>query len=89
MINKTANFLRTPIVKTKNVYIDLWSIVHFISGYLLYSYLNLGPIVAISFIVLFEAIEPKIPLFRKEHKADTVWDLIITTAGYFVARGGI
>lgn len=74
---------------TDFIYIDLWAVVHFITGYLLYSYLKLEPITAIVLIVGFEIIEPYMEGFRKEHKTDTFWDLVLGIAGYYIARGGI
>jgi hypothetical protein len=77
--------LSAKLISTDYVYIDLWSVVHFIAGYMLYSYFNLIPMAAISLIVIYETIEPMFPFFKKEQPLDTLWDIVITVCGYLVA----
>jgi hypothetical protein len=92
MINKLLEdlkqFLRTPLIITKNVYIDLWSFVHLWSGYILYSVFGLEPLLAWIAIIGFKLIEPNIERFKVEHPADTMRDILFGLAGYYIAMGG-
>lgn len=78
--------LRIKIVETDLIYLDNWSILHFIIGYLLYSKFKLKPKVAIPLIIIYELIESTFTFFRPETQIDTLWDIIIGIVGYYTAR---
>ncbi len=86
MFEAIKELLRTKIWSTDSIYIDGWSILHFIIGYILYSKFKLKPYVAISIIIIYELIEPVFTFFRPETPIDIGWDIIIGIAGYYTAR---
>ena len=88
MFEQIRAILRGKIFESKYVYLDVWSIVHFITGYLLWSVFNLEAAIVFILIVLYEIIEPALPFFRPETKVDAIWDVIIRMIGYYIARGG-
>lgn len=89
LFEQIKEFLRTPLIVTKNIYIDLWSIVHFITGYIMYSIFRIDVMPAIILLIAFEVLEPVMEGLKREHPVDTPWDIAIGIAGYFVARGGM
>ena len=84
-MNGIQEFLQNKLYESESVYLDNWSIVHFISGYLLYSKFKLKPQIAIILIIGYELIEPMLP-YTPETPVDTFWDIIIGIAGYYTAR---
>ena len=84
MIEDLKEFLRTKILSTNYIYFDLWSIVHFFSGFCL-GIFRFNPILALIIIVGFEIIEPFIIGFKAETLIDKIWDVIFGMMGYFIA----
>ena len=82
-------FLGTKILESNFIYIDLWSVVHLIVGYLMWSWLGLEFILALGLIILYELFEGKISMFRAENMTDKIWDVILGVIGYIIAKGGI
>lgn len=89
MINQLKKWLGTRIVQSDWVYIDYWSALHFVWGYLLYSTFHINIYMAFVVIVLYEVIEPYFTGFEPERGMDTVWDIIITIGGHLVASRGL
>ena len=79
--------------KREEAPIDLWSIVHFLSGFLLGILLNLlgfsvltGFIIAAIILILWEIIEPKIWSGWNESWKNIIADIIIGLLGFLVAK---
>ena len=89
MFEGIKSMLGTILIRTEWIYIDLWSILHFIWGYLLYSMFHTTIYTALIVIGVYEFIEPKFTMFNPENKIDTIWDIIITFCGYIIAMKGI
>ena len=85
-MNTIKELLRTKLLETDFIYLDNWSVIHFIIGYLLYARFKLKPKIAIPLIIIYELIEPIFTFFRPEKQIDTIWDIIIGIAGYYTAR---
>lgn len=84
---KLMQFLRTEILVNRYVYLDLWSIIHFLVGFSLYHFFKFEPIYAWIIIIGFEIVEPYFKHFKREHPTDTFWDIVIGMAGYYIASG--
>lgn len=85
MINRLKKWLGTRIVQSDWVYIDYWSVLHFIWGYLLYSSFYINLYMAVTVVILYEVIEPYFTGFEPEEGMDTIWDIIITISGYLAS----
>jgi hypothetical protein len=80
-------------VQNKFIYIDLWSIVHLISGLLLgmvlvrYSRSAYALAWAVTLILAYEVVELALNdvLFYPETPVDLLWDVIVGFAGTFAA----
>ena len=79
------NWLGTRITHSDWIYIDYWSVLHFIWGWVLYAKFNVW--LALVIIIGYELIEPYFIGFKPEGNIDTVWDIIITFVGYLAAGG--
>ena len=85
-MRKIFKALRKQIYVNNFIYIDLWAIVHFATGYLLFALFRIDQLLAWGLIVGFEIIEPYIRHFKREHPADTFWDIVLGMSGYYIAR---
>lgn len=79
-------FLKIELINTPFIFLQLWSVVHFLAGFFLWKYFKAKPEIAIALIVGFEVIEPMTPLFQSESPIDTYWDLIVGILGYYTAK---
>jgi hypothetical protein len=87
-------WLGTPFVDTRFIYVDRWSIVHFLTG------ITLGFIAQFIYhpshvwmrvfvgLIAYEILERIVSpwLFRQEKITDTVWDVIIGMLGFTIIR---
>ena len=90
--NPISKFMRTKIISLDHLYLDLWSIVHLITGFLLgiliaprFSAIISIPIV-FALLSLWEIFEYYTSgyLFFKETTSDKLWDLIIGMIGLYL-----
>lgn len=94
-----SDFLNIVLVQNSFIFVNLWSLVHFTSGfivmYLLIGRFNLVKssstvLLFLGLLVVYELFEFLIysnssVIFRKESSIDVIWDLIIGLAGGAVA----
>ena len=91
-IVQIADFLNTVIFQSSFIYLNLWSILHLTSGYLIVKYyLKSGDLHKLFFLlVLYEMFEMLtiylgFGLFRAEIPQDILWDLLIGLIGGYIA----
>jgi len=90
-----VNFLNRQIVKTDYVYLNIWSAVHFCSGILFFfiwsifsSNFFLGFFIWLAIHTLWELLEFLLafkglyPALFHEEFVDSIWDTIVSLAGY-------
>jgi hypothetical protein len=85
--------LDIALVDTRYLYIDIWTLVHTMSGVALGTVLTrwMRPVFALAWavglILAYEVFELALVdvLFRPETPVDTIWDIIFGFAGAFVA----
>lgn len=89
--NPIQRWLQRPIFKSKHVYIDRWSLVHFSSGAILgYITLVLFPIphswiFVFALLIIYELWEQNYGHYffiEEESWLNIYWDLIVGMAGY-------
>ncbi len=94
-----ANILNTPLFVNSFISIDLWSIVHFLSGFILLTLLiyyfkhstTMHFLITFGVLVLWEAIEFVFygiihsPYFVGEKISNVVWDIVVGITGATLA----
>jgi hypothetical protein len=86
-------FLEIALIDTKYFYVDLWTIIHTVSGVILGMVFArwMRPVFALAWavglILAYEVFELALVnvLFRPETPVDTIWDIIFGFAGAFIA----
>lgn len=87
-------FLNQPIIASSLIYTDRWSIVHLASGIILgiflYKFYKIKNawLYGIFILVAYEFLELFLNdlFFIPEPPLDTIWDLIIGPAGFFIGQ---
>jgi len=90
--NPISKFMRTRIISLDHIYLDFWSIVHLITGFLLGLLIaprfsaKLTIIIVFSLLCLWEIFEYYTSgyLFFKETTSDKLWDIIIGMIGLYL-----
>ncbi len=91
--NKVGIFLNTVIYENSFIFLNLWSVVHFFSGAIIYFLLDKYKIsnplfVIFVMLIMYEVFEFLLYgiFFREETIKDIVWDLIIAMIGALLVR---
>jgi len=82
-INQITDFLNTKLIDNKFIFINVWTIVHLITGFLLMKYFLNYLSHLFLLLVLWEAFEIVVgqPFFKKESGLDIFWDISLGMAG--------
>ena len=87
MVIEILEFLRIVIIDNKVIYLQIWSLVHFFVGFLLWKLFKLDIKIVLILLIGFELIEQFLPVIGDpETIIDTLWDVITGLLGYFVAK---
>ena len=87
VVNALVDFLQIIIVDNPLIFLSIWSVVHFIVGFILWKKFKLDIKLVLLIVIGFEIIEPLFPnLFLGETAVDQLWDIVISLAGYFIAK---
>jgi len=85
--NVIADFLNIILINNVFIFVNLWSFVHLVSGFLLYRYVSKDFLFLFLILIsyeLFEIIFYNV-LFVPELWTDIVWDIIIGMIGIWIA----
>ncbi len=86
-INALVDFLQIVIVDNPLIFLSIWSVVHFIIGFILWKKFKLDIKLVLLIVIGFEIIEPLFPnLFLGETAVDQLWDIVMSLLGYFIAK---
>ena len=86
--NILSQFLGTVLIDLPIIFIDIWSFVHLLSGFLIGKYLiksRKSILVLLVALIGYEIIEMLGygVIFRPETQIDVLWDIIIGTIGWY------
>lgn len=85
--NILVDLLQTVIIDNPIIFLNIWAIVHFIVGFILYKKFKLDIKLVLLLVIGFEVLEPLFPnLFLGETAVDQLWDIITALLGYFIAK---
>lgn len=85
--NVISNILNYTLIDNSFIFINLWSFIHLLSGFLLYKYITQNPYSLLILIIVYEFIEFALwgVMFKPETPIDIIWDIIMGIIGILIA----